>query len=172
MKRSGVTTSGNYILNNHDVAFCDMSKTINDPNIQKTVGELPFKDTMFSAKITSSMVNGSLDTGTITFEMTDYDYSGDFNKESGIFTAGKNGLYQFFFDGHANDRSEIRIDVYKNGNLDQILYEYTGGYAGQFSQWWYMNLVEGDEIKLYNRWASTFTVDSNNFIWFMGYIIN
>jgi len=169
MKRSGVTTSGNYILNNHDVAFCDMSKTINDPNIQKTVGELPFKDTMFSAKITSSMVNGFLDTGTITFEMTDYDYSGDFNKESGIFTAGKNGLYQFFFDGHANDSSEIRIDVYKNGNLDQILYDYSGS---QFSQWWYMNLDEGDEIKLNNYHASTFKVDSKKNIWFMGYIIN
>ena len=33
--------------------------------------------------------------GTITFDVTDYDKKGNFNKTSGVFTASKNGIYYF-----------------------------------------------------------------------------
>ena len=44
MKLDGITTSGNYVLNNNSVSFCDMSKLMSDPLLQKHIGNLHYHD--------------------------------------------------------------------------------------------------------------------------------
>ena len=44
LKRSGVNETGFYLLNDKGIAFCDMSKNLNDSNIQTGIGRLRFKD--------------------------------------------------------------------------------------------------------------------------------
>ena len=46
LKRSGIVQSGNYILNDESVAFCDMEKRIEDIDIQQHVGVLKYKSSM------------------------------------------------------------------------------------------------------------------------------
>lgn len=44
LKTNGVTQSGHYILNDQSVAFCEMSRQINDPAIEQHVGRLHYND--------------------------------------------------------------------------------------------------------------------------------
>ena len=44
LKTTGVTQSGHYVLNDQSVAFCEMSKRIADPDIQRHIGKLWYND--------------------------------------------------------------------------------------------------------------------------------
>ena len=46
LKQSGVTQSGNYLMKDEKVSFCDMTKTMDDNDIEMHVGDLTYKDVM------------------------------------------------------------------------------------------------------------------------------
>ena len=46
LKRIGIEKSGNYLLNDGSVSFCNMEKDIWDTGIQTKLGSLLFKDAM------------------------------------------------------------------------------------------------------------------------------
>ena len=44
MKINGNTETGNYILNDQTVVFCEMSKYISDPDIERHIGSLRYQE--------------------------------------------------------------------------------------------------------------------------------
>jgi len=166
LKRGGVSQSGNYVLSDGNVAFCDMTKSMSDGGIQSILGKLSYKDALFFAKKESPAFSGYLPTGTITFEEEDFDYSNDFQRETGVFTAPKDGFYQFFFDGYYYSYSG-HLSVYINGEYDQY---FSGSASSDHTFWWGYNLEQGDEVTIVNSSSSSLYVDSDWSLFFMGYL--
>ena len=44
LKTHGISDSGNYILNDQKIVFCDMDKVVDDDDIQRHVGKLAYDD--------------------------------------------------------------------------------------------------------------------------------
>ena len=44
LKTNGMVASGNYILNDQSVVFCEMSKQISDSSLQQHIGNLHYND--------------------------------------------------------------------------------------------------------------------------------
>ena len=44
MKLDGMTSSGNFILNDESVVFCDFSKQVSDSALQQHLGDLHYTD--------------------------------------------------------------------------------------------------------------------------------
>ena len=68
-------------------------------------------------------MNGMLPTDIITFETTDFDYSGSFNKDTEALTAYMKRLHQFF-DGNKNVKCTWVL-LYLEGNDVGDIYDYT-----------------------------------------------
>ena len=79
----------------------------------------------------------------ITFETTDFDYSGSFNKDTEALTAYMRHLHQFF------DRNTYVkcawVSVFLEGNDVDDMFDHT---KDQFSFWRYMNLEQRYELYL------------------------
>ena len=43
LKRMGINETGYYLLNNKNIAFCDMAKNFSDPDIQREIWKVTFK---------------------------------------------------------------------------------------------------------------------------------
>jgi len=149
LKRGGVDQSGNYVMSDGNVAFCDMSKSMNDEKIQSTIGEIHYKDVMFIAKIEYPTTSGYISTGTLTFDTLEYDYAGNFDKTTGVFTASNDGYYLFTFYGYEYPTSNSYLTLCVNGVDNQSvvgMQESSGG----VSHMWSLKLEQGDEVTLKN----------------------
>jgi len=169
LKRGGVSQSGNYVMSDGNVAFCDMSKSMNDENIQSTIGEIHYKDVMFVA---SSHSGEYVPVGTISFQSTDYDYQANFDKNSGIFEAPKTGLYLFSFNGLVETGSSAEIKMYINDvDKEHFWHSDADSLDRQLIAWWSVELSKGDEVRLYNNYSGTLRAKSTLGIYWKGYLI-
>jgi len=168
LKRGGVAQSGNYVMSDGSVAFCDMSKSMDDEDIQQFIGDLRYKDVMF---IASSHSGNSLPMGYISFESTDYDYGANFDKNSGTFEVPKTGLYLFSFNGYAGSKGPCKVIVYVNGEEKENYWHNSADTNRQLTAWWSFELSKGDYVRLYNYDASTLYVNPLVGIYWKGYLI-
>ena len=174
MKRHGMIHSGNYIMNDGSVVFCDMAKHILDPQIQNHVGKLLFKDVMFEAIIEGNH-HSYLPAGVITFDRLVFQFKANFNITSGIFTADRNGVYYFQIDGFIYFITvRARLLVYFNNIPIRDIWndgaeEYQNG--RQLTSFWTFEMKEGDQVYLSNSYEHSFLVDGNQPFVFMGHII-
>merc|ERR1712043_51027 len=163
---------GNYILNDESVAFCDMEKSSDDTEIQKHVGDLTYKASMFIAM--SNGAHGDISNGSIVFDSTEFDYSNDFDNSTGTFTAPREGVYSFIFHAYFSPTGEKYldryIDVYVNGDMVNY-FKHGGNDYGQYTQWWSLTLKMGDKVMLYNRYDNQLYVVWNYPMYFMGYYV-
>jgi len=116
LKTYGVSQSGNYVLNNDSIAFCDMSKSINDEEIQRHIGDLAYNDFLFLAE---SKTESTLSNKFIAFTKLQVDNSYSFEKETGIFTVPADGSYVFFFNCYYGHAGLAGVDVYVNGKPER-----------------------------------------------------
>lgn len=175
LKRSGVVESGNFILNGAQVAYCDMDKLVDDDAIQTYVGDLSYKSSMFYASTKDG--DGYQPSGRISFDNIEYDYNGNFDKASGTFTATRDGLYAFFFNGYfgattSSARTKY-IDVYVNDEKTMEIRIYgSSGYSSlSITEFWTLNLIKGNTVHLDNRNGQLF-INSDRPMNFMGYYID
>jgi len=173
LKKSGVVDSGNFILNDESVAFCDMEKPVDDNDIQKHVGDLTYKTSMFVAM--SNGYYGDIQNGTIVFDSTEFDYSGDFENSTGTFTAPREGVYSFIFHAFFSKTDFIEntakyIDVYVNDERTNY-FKHEGNDNGQYTQWWSLTLKMGDKVHLSNRNENQLYVQSYYPMFFAGYYV-
>ena len=124
---------------------------------------------------TSNTQKGYIPTGRISFDSTEFDYLGNFEHSTGIFTASRDGLHAFFFSGYLADSDHLRLDIFLNGVLNQYIYrvDVDSGDHGQVTFWWTMNMKKGDEVYLSNYYSnSLFVSDDHNRMYYMGYYVD
>jgi len=166
MKTQGIMTSGHYVLNDHNIVFCDMSRQISDSQIQRHVGLLSYNDVMFLVERTEI---GYVPTDKILFQSEQIDNGNNFNTAEGTFFVPKDGLYVFSFNGYSYPNSDSRIDVYVNGEL---LREFSDSDADasyqQVTFFFSIELKKNDELYISNLKADTFQVYTGRPMTFMG----
>merc|ERR1712062_569246 len=145
---TGISASGNYILNDQTVAFCDMSKQISDPDIQRLVGRLSYDLSSPLMFIAVREESGSSDyyipTGQISFNIEQVDHGSNFNAVDGSFTAPSNGLY-YFYDNE--------------NNFEQITFFYT------------LELEKNDKVWLVNLNSDSFYVPKDHPMTYLGFFV-
>jgi len=174
LKTNGVTKSANYVLNNDEVAFCDMSAPISDPSIQKHIGNLHYTDDDIpDYKFVAIRDDGNyLPTGRISFDKEMVDSQDVFNVNEGKFLAPIDGTYEFQFSGYAHG-TDTDVRIYLNGVYKRCFFD--GDYDGssrQISFYHSLKLQQNDEIYLDNYYPSTFYADSDHVMTFEGNIIS
>jgi len=174
LKRSGVVESGNFVLNDHSIARCDMEKSVDDDDIQTHVGDLSYKNSMFFAM--SNSLDSFIPSGRVSFDYTQYDYKGNFDRTTGTFTASEDGLHAFFFSGRlgapyaTNDKY---VDVFVNGKsaIEFRFYNSDGFTYYTMTEFWTLELKQGDTVYMNNRDGDLY-VNNEKPMFFMGYFIN
>merc|ERR1712136_267426 len=154
LKMNGNTASGNYVLNNEEVAFCDMTRLASDPSIETHVGNIHYIDNdidnyMF---VVSESSTGTLPTGYITFDTEILDSGNNFSPEDGSFSAPIDGIYGFLFSGNtynlANPYSEILVRV-NGANVHLFHDDEDSGDARLVTFYFTLDLQADDEVALY-----------------------
>merc|ERR1712136_215261 len=121
LKTYGITESGNYILNNQNVVFCNMDKLIDDSDIQTQVGKLWCVDDVEDVRfIVYNDDAGYVASGKITYSGQAVDSANAINYSTGIFRAPISGTYFFSISGNYYAQS-ADIKAYLNGDE---LYEF------------------------------------------------
>jgi len=161
LKTYGVTESGNYILNNQKVVYCDMDKLIDDDDIERYVGELMYKDDFDynDVRFIASRNNddGYIGSGKITYEKELIDTSNSFSYSSGIFSAPLSGTYLFSLSATCNDDACV-IYTYLNDDrqTDYYFKDYIPGTTDesrQISFEFTMHMYQDDELYLYDPFS-------------------
>jgi len=175
LKRSGVVESGNFVLNDHSIALCNMEKLVDDDDIQTHVGDLYYKNSMFLA--ISNTDHEYIPSGRVSFDYTQYDYNGNFDHTTGTFTSSEDGLHAFFFSGYlaalSSDYAKY-VDVYVNGEmvLYFTVYESDTAYSYQsITEFWSLELKQGDTVYINNRDGDLYVFHERP-MFFMGYYVN
>jgi len=174
MKISGLTTSTNYVLNNGRLAYCQMDKEINDPNIQKNLGIIPYdgyEKLMFLVVKNDEEI---VESGKITFNVEEFDNHDVFN--DGIFTAPEDGLYEFNINGFVYECTISRIDVKVNESMTYDLYDSdgyeVGSYGNRYATFIFsINLKRYDQVYLDNGTPGCYRATRGEPMTFIGRLI-
>jgi len=162
LKTYGITESGNYILNNRNVVFCNMEKLIDDSEIESHVGKLWYSDDYKNIRFIAYKYDdyGYIGNEIITYEGEAIDTSGSFSYSSGTFTAPVSGRYYFSLSGNCVHDPCV-IDLYLNdvrqGN-HRFYDDDSSSYHRQFSAEFTIHLDYGDDLYLYAYYDSTIYV--------------
>ena len=99
------------------------------------------------------------------------DNTDSFNKEDGAFVAPIAGTYMFLFNAFARtaDKAELYIQV--NGVTSQYVHEFDV-VDNQIVSFWSLDLVQEDEVKIYNEYSSSIYIDGGQSLYFFGMLIN
>ena len=126
----------------------------------------------FVAK-SNGISQGNYPHGNITYDITQVDHSGSFNKEEGIFVAPVTGLYYFQFNGQSYGKYDSAIEVLVNGFSVQAFYaEENSTQERQLSTFWTLNLEEYDEVTIHIKYTYSFYVTNHSPMYFMGFLFN
>jgi len=171
LKLDGVTQSGNFILNDQSVSYCEMTKKITDPDIQRHVGRIQYREEDVAFIVTATENSGCIPTGVITFDNKIIDYSNSFNIKEGIFVVPVTGNYLFFFNSPVGITDFSGVYVHVNGYDDYFFEEATltddSSYLLNFM--FTMQLEEGLELWLENPSSDTLFNNLNYPMTFVGY---
>jgi len=175
LKTYGITESGNYILNNHKVVFCDMNKLIDDNEIERFIGDLVYEDDVPSdVRFVAEATSTCEESGYLCFDIESIDKSNNFAKETGTFTVWDSGTYMFFFSAQTHYEGDVSIAVYVNGHQERYIYSDAAGDNSDFwrpiTLYWSMDLNAGDTLRLYHD-DGTLSVLSDHRMYFTGYKI-
>ena len=117
---------------------------------------------------------GYIPWGPITFDSTEVDYDGNFDETTGTFTASRDGMHAFFFNGWLGGKSNYKyIDVYVNGDQENT-FEYDQPRIqshATITEFWSLSLKKGDTVYLNNRRKNQMYVSSDRHLYFMGYYV-
>ena len=110
--------------------------------------------------------------GIIKYDSVILDRYGNFNKDTGIFKAPKDGLYVFFFSCSLLAQADGAIYVQINGAIKQYIIANnrisTAVKSAENSAYWSLNLKKYDEVSLYNTEPASLMVGWSNPLDFMG----
>jgi len=170
LKTFGVSQSGNYVLNDNKVSFCDMSKAASDQDIQRHIGSLTYTDVLFLAfSKEESTITGNY----IAFESLQIDKSDSFDKDTGVFDVPADGNYIFFFNCFYDDPGHAGIQVLVNEEIKEEFWidiDDNDDADRQLVAFWSMELKAYDKLRLQEDYG-TISADSIHGIFFMGYNI-
>jgi len=152
LKTYGITESGNYILNNQNVVFCNMDKLIDDSDIQTQVGKLWYVDDVEDVRfIVYNDDAGYVASGKITYSGQAVDSANAINYSTGIFRAPISGTYFFSISGNYYAQS-ADIKAYLNGDelyeFIDVMYSANENRQLAFDFTTYMS--SGDELYMYD----------------------
>ena len=108
--------------------------------------------------------------GKITYNSVILDRFGNFDKDTGIFRAPRDGVYAFFFSGYLNTTGGGTLRYYVNGKRGSQ-YIHTEGTPHVYrthSAYWSLKLLKGDEMYLHNDIANSLHVTVDYQLHFMG----
>jgi len=164
LKTYGISESGNYILNNENVVFCNMDKLIDESGFQTQVGKLKYDDGKYDVRFIAYRNDDDsyIGSGKITFDGEAIDTSSRFSYSSGTFTAPHSGRYLFSLSGTCYAET-CYISTYVNDEKqdDYQFYDYHyAQHSRQFSTEFTIYLSYGDEIYLYDNYSNGFEVGS------------
>ena len=109
-------------------------------------------------------------TGDITYNIAPINLGNCMNKESGVFTVTKPGIYAFSFSGQSRDKSSHTL-VKKNGSSYFAIGDHNTTPENNISFNWLMELSAGDEIKLHVESGGTYLANSNHWLVFTGQLL-
>jgi len=172
LKTVGETRSGHYIMKDQSVAYCDMERQIDDPQIQSHVGHLSYNDVAF---IAVKNTGASLPKGTISFDLETVDRGNDFSNSEGLFVAPKDGIYFFIFNGWTQTSDYTHVNAYVNGDYEREFYQYHPGQTNAYEEMTFFFTIElkrGDSLYLTNEYDSSLYAGSDVQMTFSGFYVN
>ncbi|XP_046448137.1 uncharacterized protein LOC124196926 [Daphnia pulex] len=175
LRLNGHIWSGLYSVmgvNMVETVYCDFSKGIEDPGLQKWIGYTDVKSVPVYFYVQKGS-NFNLTNTPIPFERVMNNVGNAMNIDTGIFTAPVTGTYFFavsgmvsFTDDTATTRREIGLALYSNGNEIGLALADVVGNMGQFETYDMestLNLKSGDQVWLAIKYKSTDTHVFDNF---------
>jgi len=153
MKISGGYQSGNYILQDSSVAFCNMDMDLEDENIQTHIGGLSYNDNDVLFVATKIGHGGYVPVGKITFNQEDKDSTNSFS--NGVFRAPLEGTYLFLFSGYVSTDNRAYLYLYLNGAKEREFYD-GAPYPLEVTFHFTLSLQKDDEVYLSNEYESSF----------------
>jgi len=171
LKTFGVSQSGNYVLNDESIAFCDMSRGITDEEIQHHIGGLTYNDVLFWAYSKTHITSTD---GYIAYDTLQVDNSNNFEKETGTFVAPADGNYAFFFNCYYGDPENGAIAIYLNSGLERRIRSSSDDNSvndRELTAFWSMELNANDVVRM-KEYDGSINVDNYYRMSFMGYKIN
>ena len=124
---------------------------------------------MANSNSTCSNGNAKCPVGKITYDSVIFDKFGNFNKDTGIFRAPRDGVYAFFFSAYFHTTVADSLSYYVNGERGSQYIHHTGeAKYTTHSAYWSLNLMKGDEMYLHNDIANSLLVNKDHQLHFMG----
>ncbi|XP_046641139.1 uncharacterized protein LOC124326393 [Daphnia pulicaria] len=174
LKSIGHIWSGLYSvmgINMVETIYCDFTKAIGDPGLQKWIGYNDVKSVpvYFYVQKDNSF---NLTNTPIPFERVLNNVGNAMNVDTGIFTAPVTGTYFFavsgmvYFPSSPTSRQEIGLALYSNGNEIGLALANEVGTIEQFGTYDMestLNLKSGDQVWLAIKYKSTDTYVFDNF---------
>lgn len=107
----------------------------------------------------------------LKFDDVKLNVGGGYDRNTGVFTAPRNGVYVISCLILANKSSSVHFQLSKNNSL------YTGGYAnsssyGSNTLYSFLKLKRGDRVYIKHRNKATEHVYGNHFSTFSGYLLS
>ena len=107
----------------------------------------------------------------LKFDDVKLNVGGGYDRNAGVFTAPRNGVYVISCLILANKSSSVHFQLSKNNSL------YTGGYAnsssyGSNTLYSFLKLKRGDRVYIKHRNKATEHVYGNHFSTFSGYLLS
>jgi len=114
--------------------------------------------------------------GRVSYDYTQYDCKGNFDRTTGTFTASEDGLHAFFFSGRLGAPYGINdkyLDVFVNGNKTiEFRWFNSQGYSyWSITEFWTLELKQGDTVYMNSRDGNVY-VTYEKPMFFAGYFIN